>query len=75
VEEQLSRYWAAAAIPVKHLDPELALICDKKSDFWINQDNWPPERIERNKIGLDMVRTQYRQMLVPKFRVPRKPNA
>ena len=44
VEDQLSRYWAAAAIPIRHLDPELAQICQYKSDYWLNPDEWTPEQ-------------------------------
>jgi len=39
-EAQLSRYWAAAAIPIRHFDANLAEICVHKSDYWVNPESW-----------------------------------
>jgi len=68
IEDQLSRYWAAAAIPVRHLDAALAIICEEKSDYWLNQENWPPERVRECRIGLNEVRSEYRSFLYPRIR-------
>ncbi len=66
VEAQLSRYWSAAAIPLRHLDQELAQVCEYKSEYWVNPENWKHEDVERLGIGLKKVRDQYRSLLSPK---------
>jgi hypothetical protein len=62
-EAELSRYWSRAAIPIRHIDKELASICEAKSDYWVNPEYWDNERIEEAGIELDNVRRQYRDML------------
>ena len=64
IEEQLSRYWAAAAIPIRHIDRELAMICEHKSEYWINPEHWTPEDVKRAGIELGKVREDYRQKLI-----------
>jgi hypothetical protein len=65
IEAQLAKYWAAAAIPITHIDPELAMVCEQKCEYWINPDNWTDDEIAQNGIALaDLVKT-YRKMLVP----------
>lgn len=66
VEAQLSKYWAAAAIPLRHIDEELASACEYKSEYWISPEGWSNAEIKRFGIGLDHVRKQYRQLLAPK---------
>lgn len=65
IEDQLSRYWAAAAIPIRHLDKELALICEKKSEYWLNPDQWTADDVKNAGIQLGKVREDYRNMLRP----------
>jgi hypothetical protein len=65
IEAQLSKYWAAAAIPLRHIDKELAMACEYKSEYWINPETWGSEKIEKLGIGLDHVRKQYRSLLSP----------
>jgi hypothetical protein len=62
-ERQLSKYWSAAAIPMRHLDKELAEKCDLKSEYWINPDNWSDIKIEEVGISLGKVRGHYRKLL------------
>ena len=62
-EHQLSKYWSAAAIPMRHLDKELAEKCDYKSEYWINPNNWSDNTIEAVGISLDKVRGHYRKLL------------
>lgn len=62
-EEQLARYWAAAAVPVRHLDEEFADICQYKSDVWVSPDSWDPEKIGQYRIDLDSVRKRYTELL------------
>ncbi|MCW8828629.1 MAG: hypothetical protein OQK94_06195 [Gammaproteobacteria bacterium] len=65
IEDQLSRYWAAAAIPIRHLDGELAMICDKKSEYWLNPEQWSVSDIRKFGIELGKVQREYRQLLKP----------
>jgi hypothetical protein len=65
IEDQLSRYWAAAAIPIRHLDRELAMICEQKSEYWLNPYQWTIHDIGRAGIKLEKVREDYRKMLRP----------
>jgi len=66
-EAQLSKYWSAAAIPIRHFNEELAFICDQKSEYWVNPEHYNPEQIGKLGIELGEVRTAYRRMLYPKF--------
>ena len=62
-EAQLSRYWAAAAIPLRHIDRQLAEICEYKAEYWVNPDTWDGDKVKQLGIGLDDVRKQYRARL------------
>jgi hypothetical protein len=64
-EALLAKYWSAAAIPMRHFDENLANICDHKSEYWINPNNYNSEQIKELGIGLDDVRLAYRRMLSP----------
>lgn len=66
-EALLSKYWSAAAIPMRHFDERLSNICDQKSEYWINPTNYQDSDIREFGIGLDNVRQAYRKMLSPKF--------
>lgn len=65
IEDQLSRYWAAAAIPIRHLDDELAMICEHKSEYWLNPEQWSAEQVSGFGIELEKVRDSYRNQLRP----------
>ncbi|HLL14684.1 MAG TPA: hypothetical protein VK388_06450 [Pyrinomonadaceae bacterium] len=67
-EAQLSKYWSAAAIPIRHIDEELALICDRKSEYWLYPEKWDEKRVREVGIALDDVRKHYRELLHPKFK-------
>lgn len=74
VEAQLSRYWSAAAIPIRHIDKELAQICEYKSEYWVNPDTWDDHKVKKLGIGLEEVRNKYRALLAPrKFTSPSSP--
>jgi len=64
-EAQLVKYWSAAAIPMRHFDEDLSYICDQKSEYWVNPNNYSSDDIENLGIGLNNVRQAYRQMLNP----------
>lgn len=67
VEAQLSKYWAAAAIPLRHIDEELAMICEYKADFWTGPDLWSDEEVSRLGIKLADVTQAYRRIAMPGF--------
>jgi len=64
-EAQLSRYWAAAAIPLRHIDAELAEVCEYKSEYWVSPETWEPSQIKELGIELEAVRDRYRQRIAP----------
>lgn len=63
IEAQLARYWSAAAIPLRHIDRELSEICEYKSEYWLDPNNWNPEKTNGISISLDSVRDKYREKL------------
>ena len=63
IEEQLSRYWAAAAIPLRHIDQHFSFICEHKSAYWIDPENWTQQNVLDFKIDLRSVRLQYNRLL------------
>ena len=65
-EAQLSKYWSAAAIPIRHIDPDLALTCDQKSEYWLNPETWDDARVRNTGIALDDLRQRYRKLLNPR---------
>jgi len=67
-ETQLVRYWSAAAIPLRHFDSGLAEICDRKSEYWLDPENYDDNQIEQMGIQLNDVRNAYRQLLKPAYR-------
>jgi len=64
-EALLSKYWSAAAIPLRHFDENLAISCDEKSVYWINPDGYSEQNIQQLGIKLVDIRTAYRKMLSP----------
>ena len=68
-EALLVKYWSAASIPIRHFDSEISAICNSKSEYWINPDNYTNENIENMGIRLDDVRQAYRQMLKPNLSI------
>lgn len=64
-EELLVKCWSAAAIPIRHFDPELAVICDQKSEYWIDPTSYSNEEIKMLGIELCSVRKAYHNQLYP----------
>jgi hypothetical protein len=64
IEAKLYQYWSEAAIPMRHIDVELAEICEHKSEYWLNPDHWDHTQTDRLGIGLADVRDRYRALLV-----------
>lgn len=73
-EAQLANYWAAAAIPLRHIDEELAMTCQYKADFWTDPDHWSNDEIERIGIKLNDVSDAYRKLAMPKASTRRHAN-
>lgn len=65
-EALLSKYWSAAAIPLRHFDEHLSNICEYKSEYWINPEQYNDDDIQELGIGLNDVRQAYRRMLNPR---------
>jgi len=65
-EAMLSKYWSAAAIPLRHFDDNLSQICEHKSEYWVNPEHYNDEDIQELGIGLNDVRQAYRRMLNPR---------
>lgn len=74
VEAQLVRYWSAAAIPMRHIDPELAERCDRKSEYWLNPERHEHKQVLSMGIDLETVRKKYRSLLHPKRPALRRPS-
>ena len=74
-ENELSRLSAKAAMPLRHFDERLAMICEHKASYWLNPDNWNYEDIHNHGIDLSSVTYEYKKMLAPKAkRVRIEPN-
>ena len=59
-EEMLVRYWSAAAIPLRHINQGLSEICELKSEYWLNPEEWNEEKANGIAIDLETVREKYR---------------
>ena len=62
-EAQVAKCWSEAAIQMRHLDKKFASICDNKSEYWINPDNYTKDDVLKLGIGLKSVRQAYRKIL------------
>ena len=58
-EKLLVKYWSAAAIPIRRFDIELSNICDEKSLYWINPDNYDSDKIKSLGIDLENIKKAY----------------
>ena len=63
IEEMLAKYWAAAAIPLRHIDPEFAERCQYKSEYWINPEYWNAESSHKQVVKLSEVSSKLRELL------------
>ena len=63
-EDQLSRYWAAAAIPLRHIDRHFSNICEYKSAYWTDPEKWTDQEVRDFKIDLKTVRLRYNSLLM-----------
>lgn len=72
-EALLVRYWSAAAIPMRHIDRELARRCDQKAEYWLNPDKYDADAVRELGIGLESVWNAYRTLLNPRTLMQRPP--
>ena len=64
--DHLVHLWSQAAIPLRHIDLELAEICQYKSRYWLEPSNWRNEDVENFGIALEIVRDRYHALLQPR---------
>ena len=64
-EAQLARYWSAASIPLRHIDPDLAQTCEHKSEYWVSPENFSEEQVKETGIRLTEVKNAYKQLAIP----------
>ncbi len=62
-EEKLSRLWAAASVPLRHFDQDLAERCLIKSDAWLNPENYSATDIAKFRIGIEQVYKEAKALL------------
>lgn len=62
-EALISKAWAAAAIPMRHIDSSLSDICAHKADYWINPDSYSEAQIIAFGMELNKVNNAYREIL------------
>lgn len=62
-EEQLSRLWASAAVPLRRINKDLAERCLIKSDYWLNPENYTATDIAKFRIGIEQVYKEAKKML------------
>jgi hypothetical protein len=67
-EAELVKAWSEAAIPLRHIDEQLAMACEDKAAYWLNPDEWTPEQLKALGIRLQDVSVAYRRMLSPSIR-------
>jgi hypothetical protein len=67
IENQLAKYWSAAAIPLRHIDQELAMNCEDKAEYWLSPERFSNEDIKKMGIRLTDLSTAYRKLVAPKF--------
>lgn len=63
-EEQLSRMWLAAAIPLRRFNEDLAVRCLEKSDFWVNPEQWFDDDIRTKRIGIESLTNDAHALMV-----------
>ncbi len=62
-EEQLARNWAAAAVPIRHLDRGLAEKCQHKCELWTNPDNWNLAKMTQYGHDIESIKERYAELL------------
>lgn len=69
IEGKLNVFWGNAAIPMRHVNPDLAIVCAEKAQYWLNPDSWSDREIREVGIALDSVHRRYISLLTnPPYR-------
>jgi len=55
--------WYEASIPLRHVDKDLANICNLKGGYWTNSDIWGDLETGEYDIALTNVETKVRELL------------
>ena len=63
-EEELARLWSKAAVPLCHLDADLAKRCIDKSEYWLNPDGWSATDIAQYRIGIHQIANEARKLAI-----------
>ncbi len=63
-ETSLAKLWHNAAVPLRHIDPNLANRCFLKGSYWLEPDIWSKPKINESGIALDRVFEAARALLV-----------
>ena len=62
-EFKLSELWYQASIPLRHVDKELANICNLKGGYWSNRDAWDDLKTGEYDIAISNVEEKIRDLL------------
>ena len=62
-QREIAKLWGNAAIPLRHIDTDLPLIYEHKSEYWIDPGNWSMKINAGIKRRLDEVCKKYRRHL------------
>jgi hypothetical protein len=62
-EFQLAELWYQASIPLRHVDKDLANICNLKGGFWTNPDAWENLEVGEYNIAISNVEEKVRELL------------
>jgi hypothetical protein len=62
-EDKIARLWAAAAVELRGLDSNLAMICQYKSDYWADPAGWTDVDVVDKCIQIDALFERYHKLL------------
>ncbi len=63
-EHSIALLWHNAAVPLRQIDRDLAARCSLKGSYWLEPETWNDALIEKNRIGLDTVFQEARELLL-----------
>ncbi len=63
IEYRLSKLWYQASVPLRHVDRELANICNLKGGYWSSPDAWDDLSTGEYDIAITNVETKIRELL------------
>ena len=63
-EFEIAHLWQMASIPLRELDPDLALRCFIKGGYWLKPSTYTSLKVRKQRIGLDQVLDSTRELLL-----------